>query len=72
MDNRSIRKSTFKGHIRFLIIAFAVIIVAALVTTAVCAREYTVPVYNIFNQLNVTGTEYTMSVFQTVTLLSDK
>lgn len=52
-------KSTFKGHIRFLIIAFAVIIVAALVTTAVRAREYTVPVYNIFNQLNVTGTEYT-------------
>ena len=52
-------KKTFKGHIRFLAAAFVFIIIAAFVTTVVCAREYTFPVYNIFNQMKVTGTEYT-------------
>lgn len=52
-------KRKFKGHIRFLAVAFALIIFAAFVTTVVCAREYTFPVYYIYNQMKVTGTEYT-------------
>ena len=52
-------KRTFKGHIRFFVFVFALIIVASLVTTVICAREYKFPVYHIYDPFKVTGTEYT-------------
>ncbi len=52
-------KQTIRVRVRFLIIILVLTLVAALVTTVVCAREYKSPVYYTYNDIKVLNTDYT-------------